>query len=292
MRKSIDFPKRIKKIDESVIDNIVSIALHEDLLTVGDLTTKSLLEKEKRLVKAFVFSKEFGMVCGIDFFKKSFLKIDENVDIIIYKKDGEEVNKGENIAEINGNAFSLLTAERTALNFLGFLSGIATKVNFYTKLIKSSPTKILDTRKTLPGLRVLEKYAVATGGGFNHRYGLYDMILIKENHIYSVGSIKEAVKRAKDFNPNEIVEVEIQNLNQIEEVLNTGAEIVMLDNMNNDQIKKAFQLLKDTKFVEVSGNVNKERLVELADIGVDFVSMGELTHTIKPLDISMIIKEA
>lgn len=287
MRKAIDFPKKLLSIPENIIENLIRISFQEDI-GKEDITANALLENKKE--NAIIFAKENGVICGTDFIKNSFKIYDLTTEVKLLKKDGDIVKKGEIIARISGNTKSLLSVERTALNFLGFLSGISTKVYNYTKEIKFSNTKLLDTRKTIAGMRLLQKYAVSIGGGYNHRYGLYDMFLIKENHIKSVGSIKEAVRRAKSFLPDALVEIEINSIEQIDEVLETEAEIVMLDNMNDEEVKKAFNLLKDEKYVEVSGNVNKERLIKLAEIGVDFVSMGELTHTIKPLDISMLIE--
>ncbi|MCX7821750.1 MAG: carboxylating nicotinate-nucleotide diphosphorylase [Brevinematales bacterium] len=287
MRKNIDFPKKLSSVPQNIIVNLINISFNEDIKS-GDVTALALLANKKE--KAIIFAKEEGIVCGTDFIEKSFKLYDDETEVILLKKDGEIISKGERIAEIRGNVKSLLSVERTALNFVGFLSGIATKVYYYTKEIQFSNTKLLDTRKTIAGMRLLEKYAVSIGGGYNHRYGLYDMFLIKENHIKSVGSIIEAVKRAKEYKPDMLVEVEINSIEQLEEVLKTEAEIVMLDNMKDGEVKKAFDLLKTEKYVEVSGNVNKERLIKLAEIGVDFVSMGELTHTIKPLDISMLLE--
>ncbi|MEJ5283656.1 MAG: carboxylating nicotinate-nucleotide diphosphorylase [Brevinematia bacterium] len=287
MRKAIDFPKRLLSIPEYIVENLIKISFEEDI-GKEDITANALLKNKKE--KAIIFTKEKGIVCGTDFIKKSFKLYDPDTEVSILKKDGEIVEKGEKIAEITGITRNLLSVERTALNFLGFLSGISTKVYNYTNEIKFSHTKLLDTRKTIAGMRLLQKYAVSIGGGYNHRYGLYDMFLIKENHIKSVGSIKEAVRMAKNFIPDALVEIEINSIQQIDEVLQTEAEIVMLDNMNDEEVKKAFNLLKNEKYVEVSGNVNKERLIKLAEIGVDFVSMGELTHTIKPLDVSMLIE--
>ncbi|MGC8765770.1 MAG: carboxylating nicotinate-nucleotide diphosphorylase [Brevinematia bacterium] len=290
MRKMIDFPKRLTCVSRKVINEIVKKAIDEDIGIKGDLTSFYLLGNEKRIKRAVVIAKQDGVICGVEFFVTAFKFIDEEIEVKLFKKDGDSVKEKDIIAEIKGTSYSLLAGERVALNFLGFLSGISTKVNLYAQSIRFSQTKLLDTRKTLPGLRLPEKYAVAIGGGYNHRYGLYDMILIKENHIASVGSLKEAVRRAKELNLEVPVEVEINSMAQIDEVLETDAEIVMLDNMNNENVEKAFNILKEYKYVEVSGNVDQKRLIELAEIGVDFVSMGELTHTIKPLDISMLIE--
>lgn len=289
MRKEIDFPKKLTFIPLEIIENLIKVAFEEDI-KYGDITSKLILKEEKKIKKARIFAKEDGVICGLDFVKKTFQFLDNNTSVITHKKDGDIVEKGEVIANIEGSSLTLLSGERTALNFLGFLSGISTKVRNYTKFIASSNTKLLDTRKTIPSMRIPQKYAVAVGGGYNHRYGLYDMVLIKENHIAVAGSIKEAVYRVKSSNPDVLVEIEINSLDQINEVLDTSAEIVMLDNMDNEKVKIAFELLKKEKYVEVSGNINKERLIELSKIGVDFVSMGELTHTVKPLDISMIIE--
>ncbi len=290
MRKQIDFPRKLNFISNVQIENLVKSALYEDLGEIGDITTSSLLRREERAGRAYVIAKENGIVCGVEFFKKAFELVDIETEVEIIKKDGDFVRKSDLIAKVEGYSYSLLISERVALNFLGFLSGISTKVNSYVQSISFSQTKLIDTRKTLPGLRLPEKYAVATGGGYNHRLGLFDMILIKENHIKAIGNITEAVKRAKFFRPEMLVEVEIESLDQVEEVLKTEAEIVMLDNMSDEDVMRAFDRIKPYKYVEVSGNVDSERLIKLARIGVDFVSMGELTHTVKPLDVSMLIE--
>jgi nicotinate-nucleotide pyrophosphorylase (carboxylating) len=288
-RLMINFPKKMEKINPELLEKIVRIAVQEDLGNIGDITSSALLGNVKEKIHAKVIAKEKGIVCGIEVFKYVYSFVDSGVTIKTLKKDGDSVNKGETILEMDGKPASITTGERIALNFLGMMSGVASKVNRLVKILEGSPVKLLDTRKTMPGLREFEKYAVNKGGGYNHRFGLYDMVLIKENHIAAAGGITRAVKLAKEKYPDAVVEIEIAEIGQIEEVLATKADIVMLDNMDNGKVKKAFGLLKKDKYVEVSGNVDEARLAELAGIGVDFVSMGALTHTVQPLDLSLLI---
>lgn len=289
-KKSIDFPKKITNLNYEKLKHLIELSIKEDFGDKGDITSRTLLKELKNNVEAKVIAKDNGVICGLEIVNIVYNYINPDIKIEIFKKDGDLVSKGDIILKLYGIPLSITEGERISLNFLGMMSGISTKVNRLVELIKGSTTKLLDTRKTLPGLREIEKYAVSIGGGYNHRLGLYDMILIKDNHIAAVGSIKRAVELAKEqFPENMVIEIEVGNLNQVEEALTTEADILMLDNMNNQMIKEAIKLINNEKYIEVSGNVDENRLIELAEIGVDFVSMGALTHTIKPLDLSLLI---
>jgi len=285
-KREISFPHQLKSLNGVNIENIITTALREDI-GKGDITS-SILTSDKR-VKAIVIAKTGGVLCGLKVFERVYKIIDPEIEIRFKKQEGETVNPMAMVVDIVGKASSITTGERVALNFLMFMSGIATRVNQLVKKIRKYPTKLLDTRKTIPGLRELQKYAVAVGGGYNHRMGLYDMVLIKENHINAAGGLKIAVELARTKYANIPIEVEVSNIDEVKEALRTDADIVMLDNFDDALVRKAFSILKDHKYVEISGNVDEKRLVELAKMGVDFVSMGLLTHTIKPMDLSLLI---
>lgn len=286
-KREIFFPRQLKYLSDSKIESIVADALKEDVGN-GDITS-SILSSSDRIVKAIVIAKTGGVLCGLKVFEKVYRTIDPEIKIDFKNNEGELVNPMTKVADITGRASSITIGERVALNFLMFMSGIATRVNHLVKRIKKYPTKILDTRKTIPGLREIQKYAVAIGGGYNHRMGLYDMVLIKENHISAIGGIERAVKLAREKYANVPIEVEVSNIKEVREALRTDVDIIMLDNFDNALVKKALSILKGRKYVEISGNVDEKRLVELAAMGVDFVSMGSLTHTVKPMDLSLLI---
>jgi nicotinate-nucleotide pyrophosphorylase (carboxylating) len=288
-RRIIDFPKRLLSLPQELVNRTVLSAIEEDLGKEGDLTSMSVLSDLRVPVWSHVISREDGIICGIDIFTSVYRAIDPALEISALKKDGDSIKKGETIIEMRGNASSITSGERTALNFLGILSGISTNVHSLAEKITNYPVRILDTRKTLPNLRLFQKYAVAVGGGFNHRIGLFDMILIKDNHIMAAGGIRGAVKKARRAYPALIIETEVRNMAEAREALETEADIIMLDNMDNSSVKKAVSVLKDEKYIEASGNVNDSLLIELAGTGVDFISMGSLTHTISPLDLSLLI---
>ncbi len=289
--KKIDFPKNITSIRPGLLERIVDLAISEDLGSSGDITSQSLFKDQTKIVSAKIIAKEEGIVCGLDILKYVYSRIDTSVTVEPYKTDGDIVKKGNVISKISGKALSITMGERIALNFLGMLSGISTKVNRLVKLVHGYPVKLLDTRKTMPGLRELQKYAVNVGGGCNHRLGLYDMILIKENHIFAAGGITEAVRAARANFPDKVIEVETETLDQVKEAMGTDADIIMLDNMNNGMVNEALKIINSGKYTEVSGNIDEKRLVELAGSGVDYISMGSLTHTVKPLDISLLIND-
>ncbi len=292
-KPKIDFPKKIESLSSIQLSQLIALAVQEDLKCAGDVTTQSLFQgiEQKSVKTARIVAKESGVICGLPVVEQVYHMIGgkNEYKIEFYKMDGEKISRGEVAARISAVPSLLTVGERIALNFLGLMSGIATKAHELSAILKGSGVRLLDTRKTIPGFRELSKYAVSKGGGFNHRLGLNDMILIKENHISAVGSVSEAVRRARDTHPELVVEIEVENLEQVGEALDTSADILMLDNMNDEIVKKAVDMVADRKYLEVSGNVTPERLKSIATLGVDFVSMGALTHTVRPLDLSMLI---
>ncbi|MCX5779331.1 MAG: carboxylating nicotinate-nucleotide diphosphorylase [Firmicutes bacterium] len=267
------------------LNDVVKRALEEDV-GYGDITTFHLIPKEQRARGLFV-AKSPGIVAGIKVSRAVFSYLDSASEFEILKRDGEEIQPGDIIAVVRGSTRILLTGERVALNFLQRLSGIATKTRRLVDMIKFSSAQILDTRKTTPGLRVLEKYAVAVGGGRNHRFGLYDGVMIKDNHIQAVGSITKAVTTLRAKVPPTIkIEVEVESLAQLWEAVKAGADIVMLDNMDVYEMSEAVKAMEGRVILEASGGINEGNLVEVAKTGVDFISMGALTHSAPCLDIS------
>jgi nicotinate-nucleotide pyrophosphorylase (carboxylating) len=274
---------------EAKIKEIIQRALDEDIQT-GDITTQavipdSVLGKGKFLVKAN------GVIAGLNVAKIVFEMIDDKIDFKVLIHDGGKVKVGDIVAEVEGKASSILTAERTALNFLQRMSGIATLTNTFVEKIKHTKAKILDTRKTVPGLRLLDKEAVRLGGGKNHRIGLFDMFLIKDNHIEISGSITNAIEACRNFqqkkNSNLRIEVETKNLEEVKEAIACNVDIIMLDNFKTEMMKKAVTLINGKCLIEASGNINVDNLKEVAETGVDFISVGALTHSVKALDISL-----
>lgn len=286
-RKKIDFPKMTKSVSRETLGKLAAYALAEDLQVSGDITSDALFGKNDPVVSARVVAKEDGVICGLEAAETVYRMVDEALKITFDKRDGDKVKKGDVLFSLHGRTTSILKGERTALNFIGLLSGIATKVDRLASSIKGYPTKILDTRKTLPGLRELQKYAVVKGGGYNHRLGLFDMVLIKENHVKAAGGVTAAVELARRKHPSLPVEIEVETLEQVDEAVGTDADILMLDNMDNGMVQNSLKRIGGRKYVEVSGNVDEKRLIELARMGVDYVSMGSLTHTINNLDISL-----
>lgn len=268
------------------LDSLIDAALREDM-PGGDITSENIVPPGS-VSRALIVAKEKGVLAGIDVAEKVFKKIDQTIDIKIHRKDGQHIMRGDRIAALKGSSISLLKGERTALNFIQRMSGIATTTHSFVKALEGKKTKILDTRKTTPGLRFLEKYAVRMGGGTNHRFSLSDMVMIKDNHIKIVGRIAEAVKLArKKIEPGIKIEVEASNTEEALEALQSGADIVMLDNMSLDKMREAMKMLHGKVLVEVSGNVSLARASKIAEIGVDFISVGAITHSYKSLDISM-----
>lgn len=274
------------------IDHLIQLALKEDLNELGDVTSNLLLTSSDK-GKAIIIAKQKGIIAGLPVVNQVFDKVDSRIKISNVVEEGASVNVSDIIAKINGPLRGILTAERTALNFLQRLSGIATRTSQFVEKVKGTSAKILDTRKTTPGLRVLEKYAVQVGGGANHRMGLFDMILIKENHIRAAGSLSEAVKRIKENmleqNVNLKIEVEARTLDDIKEALKIKVDRIMLDNMTVSQIQEAVNLVAARVELEASGGVTLENVREIAETGVDFISVGALTHSATALDLSLLI---
>lgn len=273
-------------LNQNMVHKIIENALLEDLGT-GDITTLSTVSQQVQITGSFL-AKQNGILCGLDVVREVFLTIDKDISFLTAHKDGDTLQEGEIFAKVKGCARSILSAERVALNFLQRMSGIATYSKKLSDEIKEYKTKILDTRKTTPGLRVLEKYAVRVGGSSNHRYNLSDGVLIKDNHISASGSITAAVSNARSFIPHTLkIEVEVKNFDEVHEALEVGADIIMLDNMNTKQMREAVQIIAGRALVEASGNMDQKSLPEIAQTGVDFISVGALTHSVKSLDISL-----
>ena len=271
------------------IPQAVSLALREDL--GGDVDpnkdiTAQLLP-EGRLSHAVVITREDGVFCGKRWVEEVFIQLGGDVTVKWHVKDGQKVTANQPLFELDGPSRVLLTGERTALNFVQTLSGVASEVSTYVDLLEGTNTQLLDTRKTLPGLRTALKYAVLCGGGSNHRLGLSDAFLIKENHIISSGSIRQAVEKAFWLHPDVPVEVEVESLDELEQALKAGADIIMLDNFDVEQMRQAVALTAGKARLEVSGNVTKETIREFARTGVDFISVGALTKHVRALDLSM-----
>ncbi|MFA6597504.1 MAG: carboxylating nicotinate-nucleotide diphosphorylase [Ignavibacteriaceae bacterium] len=273
-------------LQKKEIERVIITALKEDIST-GDITTDLLISKRQK-AKAFFLAKEDGIIAGLHIAKIVFQKLDKTVSWKFFMKEGEHVAAGTKIAEVSGSLRALLTGERTALNILQRMSGIATATSNYVALVKETNAKILDTRKTVPGLRMLDKYAVKIGGGTNHRIGLFDMVLIKDNHIKAAGDITTAVSTIRKRLTKKIkIEVETRNLEEVREALSCKVEIIMLDNMTIAEMKKAVKIIDGKAAVEASGNVNLKTVRAIAKTGVDYISVGALTHSVKALDISM-----
>jgi len=271
------------------LDNIILTALNEDIGT-GDITSLSTIPADRMAYGRFI-AKESGIICGTEVVERTFKLIDKDTEISFSVKDGDKAEKGDVICEVRGKAISLLTAERVSLNFLQHLSGIATRTNQAVKQVEGYNAKIADTRKTTPGLRVLEKKAVKVGGGVNHRFNLADGVLIKDNHIVAAGGIKNAVEAARRNAPHTLkIEVEVENFEMLNEALEAGADIIMLDNMSNEDMTKAVQIIGGRAISEASGNMGEKSLAEVAATGVDLISIGALTHSVKALDISLKFK--
>jgi nicotinate-nucleotide pyrophosphorylase (carboxylating) len=274
------------------IDHIIHLALTEDLDEAGDVTSNLLLSPSKR-GKAVIVAKQRGVIAGLKIVHRVFKKVDPQIEISDLVEEGALVNPPDTIVKIAGPLCSILTAERTALNFLQRLSGIATLTAQFVEQVKGTQAQILDTRKTTPGFRLLEKYAVRVGGGLNHRKGLFDMILIKENHIVAAGGVSQAVRTIKENmmrkNLALKVEVEARTLDDVKEALEVKVDRIMLDNMTLSQIQQAVNLVSGKVELEVSGGVTLKNVRDLAETGVDFISVGALTHSAKALDLSLLI---
>lgn len=276
-------------------DNIkkqVRQALDEDLGTDTDHNfkdqdvTASLISASKNS-KAQLICRENAILCGRDWFNTAFKLLDSNIQLKWNFEDGQEINNNDIICEVSGNARVILTAERTALNFLQTLSATATQTNLFAKAIDNTACKILDTRKTIPGLRLAQKYAVACGGGVNHRIGLYDMVLIKENHIQTAGSISAAVSKARKEFQDLKIEVEVENINELKQAIECNVDRILLDNMDIPELTKAVTLNEQRINLEASGNITLETIRSIAETGVNYISTGAITKNIKAIDFSL-----
>ncbi len=276
-------------MDPALYSHLIDLALAEDI-GPGDATSEAILPPDLCL-RAHIIAKQAGVVAGLPVAEAVFRRVDPSVQFTARVSDGARVEAGTVLAEVEGPARSLLAAERTALNFLQRLSGIATLTRRFVEAVAGTRAVILDTRKTHPGWRALEKYAVRMGGGQNHRMGLYDMILIKDNHIAAAGSITEAVRRARAARPDLPIEVEVKNLDELREALELPVDRIMLDNFDLESIRIAVRIAAGRVPLEVSGGVTLERVAELAATGVDYISVGALTHSAPALDISMDVVE-
>ena len=267
-------------------DRLIEMALREDI-TSEDVSTNAVMP-EYRKGKVQLLCKQDGVICGLDVFARTFELLDPATETKFFVRDGDEVKKGELLAEVTGDIRVLLSGERVALNYLQRMSGIATYTRAMAKLLEGTKTKLLDTRKTTPNMRVFEKYAVRVGGGNNHRYNLSDGVLLKDNHIGAAGGVAAAVKAAKAYAPFvRKIEIEVETLDQLKEALDAGADIVMLDNMPPEDMAEAVRLTRGRAETECSGNVTKENIARLTKLGVDYISSGALTHSAPILDVSM-----
>ena len=267
-------------------DELILQALREDI-TSEDITTNSVMP-HYQAGEVDLICKQDGVIAGLEVFKRVFELLDSATEVTFYCKDGDTVKKGEKIGLVRGDIRVLLSGERTALNYLQRMSGIATYTREIADLLKGTKTKLLDTRKTTPNMRIFEKYSVKVGGGYNHRYNLSDGILLKDNHIGAAGGVKEAVRMAKEYAPFvRKIEIEVENLDMLKEALEAGADIIMLDNMSVEDMKTAVELCSGKAETECSGNVTRENVARLVDIGVDYISSGALTHSSPILDLSL-----
>lgn len=267
-------------------DPLILQALQEDI-TGEDVTTNAILPEDSR-GQAELLAKADGVIAGLAVFARAFTLLDEGVEVRFTVKDGDTVHKGQKLADVTGSMRSILSAERVGLNYLQRMSGIATYTRQIAELLEGSRIKLVDTRKTTPNMRVFEKYAVTVGGGGNHRYNLSDGVLLKDNHIGAAGGVKRAIAMAKAYAPFvRKIEVETENLDMVREAVEAGADIIMLDNMSHDMMKEAVALIDGRAETECSGNVTKENIAALIDIGVDYISSGALTHSAPILDLSL-----
>ncbi|MFR4986672.1 MAG: carboxylating nicotinate-nucleotide diphosphorylase [Lachnospirales bacterium] len=269
-----------------VADKYIKLALEEDINS-EDISTNSVIKGYKKST-AQLICKQDGVIAGLNVFERVFKLLDENIKIDYNIEDGQSVKSGDNIGTITGDIRIILSGERTALNYLQHMSGIATYTKNMLKILESTNTKLLDTRKTTPCMRIFEKYAVKVGGGYNHRYNLSNAIMLKDNHISAVGGIKKAIEMAREYASHmQKIEVEVENLKMVKEAVECGADIIMLDNMSIEEIKKAIEIIDKRAKIECSGNVSKENIKTLANLGIDYISSGALTHSAPILDISL-----
>lgn len=268
------------------VDPLILSALEEDI-TSEDVSTNSVMP-QKTMGEVELICKQDGVLCGMQVFSRVFTLLDPETQITLFAEDGKEIKKGELIAKITGDIRVLLSGERTALNYLQRMSGVATYTRQVASLLAGTKTTLLDTRKTTPNNRIFEKYSVKVGGGSNHRYNLSDGVMLKDNHIGAAGSVKKAIEMAKAYAPFvRKIEVEVENLDMVKEAVEAKADIIMLDNMTHEEIKTAMEYIAGRAEVEVSGNVTKENIAALTDLGVDYISSGALTHSAPILDLSL-----
>ena len=268
------------------VDPYILSALKEDI-TSEDVSTNSVMPYPKQ-GEVDLICKQNGIICGLQVFERVFTLLDEKTTVDFFVEDGDEVKAGQLMAKVHGDIRTLLCGERTALNYLQRMSGIATYTRSVADLLKGTKTRLLDTRKTTPNNRIFEKYAVRIGGGNNHRYNLSDGVLLKDNHIGAAGGVKEAIEAAKKYAPFvRKIEVEVEDCEMVKEAVEAGADIIMLDNMSTEQLKEAITYINGRAEIEVSGNVTKENISRLTDLGVDFISSGALTHSAPIMDISL-----
>lgn len=267
-------------------DQLIRMALQEDI-TSEDVSTNAVMPTATKGTVDLI-AKEDGVIAGLDIYARVFTILDEKTEIDFHCKDGDEVKKGELMATVTGDIRVLLSGERVALNYLQRMSGIASYTHSVASLLEGSRTKLLDTRKTTPNMRIFEKYAVRVGGGYNHRYNLSDGVLLKDNHIGAAGSVAKAVQMAKEYAPFvRKIEVEVENLDMVKEAVEAGADIIMLDNMSTEEMQEAIRIIDGRAETECSGNVTKENISRLTSLGVDYISSGALTHSAPILDISL-----
>lgn len=277
------------KLLQFYIDDVIKNAISEDINYID--TSADLVIDEDDMTTAYFEAKAEGVLCGLEVALRVFELLDKDFTAKVYKRDGERVKKGDIIADLTGHTVMLLKGERTALNLLQHMSGIATMTNRAVTLCEGTNASVADTRKTLPGLRAIQKYAVTVGGGRNHRYNLSDAVMLKDNHIDACGSITKAVEKCREKLGHMVkIEVETRNLDEVAEALSTGVEVIMLDNMDCDTMKKAVEMTNGMALLEASGNITDETIQGVAQTGVDIISIGALTHSVKAFDISMKIK--
>jgi nicotinate-nucleotide pyrophosphorylase (carboxylating) len=276
-------------LELSQIDPILTAAFAEDIGT-GDITSEATIPAECQ-AKAVLIAKAHGVLAGMPVACRAFERLDPDVKLELFANDGDRIIPGQILLKVQGNARAVLTAERTALNFLQQLSGVATKTASFVELVKGTSAKVVDTRKTVPGLRILQKYAVRMGGGTNHRIGLYDAVLIKDNHIECAGGVIPAISAARKLAPAGMkIEVETETLEQVREALEVGVDAILLDNMNPEMLREAVQLIDGRALTEASGNINEKTIAEVAKTGVDWISSGALTYSAPALGLSLEIE--
>ncbi len=270
-------------------EELIERALKEDIGT-GDLST--LIIPDDYFGEARLYAKENGVICGIEFFETVFKKVNPRIEFEAKVKDGDSINPGMLIMKIRGPLAGILQAERTALNFLQHLSGISSYTRKLVNLVADLGVKIVDTRKTLPGMRILQKYAVTVGGGYNHRFGLYDAVMLKDNHHAIAGGLKEAVKKARTIIGHMVkIEVECETIEQINEALECGIDVIMLDNMSLEDMRTAVKIINHQSVVEASGGISEDNIRKIAETGVDIISVGRLTHSVKAVDFSLVVDD-